>query len=121
MPQLNQKSIVQMAMGAIQERVDYEMSRIIDNILDPNTKATAKRSLTIKIDLTPDDDRRTISVAAVAKSSLVATNAVNTALYITNDTNGEMAVVEMVPEIPGQLNFDNQEQQTPPVLRLVNE
>lgn len=69
---LEKKSIVQMAMGAIEERVDLEMSRIIDNILDPNTKATGKRSLTVKIDLTPDDERQTVHVSATAKATLVA-------------------------------------------------
>lgn len=117
--ELEKKSIVQMAMGAIEERVDYEMSRIIDNIIDVNTKATGKRTLTIKIDLIPADDRRTIAVSATAKSSLVATNAVTTSLYVTNDHNGEMAVVEMVPQIPGQMNLEEQEQQAPPVLKLI--
>lgn len=119
MKELEKRSIIQMAMGAIEERVDYEMTRIIDNIVDPNTKATGKRSLTVKIDLTPADDRQTIQVSATAKSTLVATNAVATALYITNDTNGEMAVVEMVPQIPGQMNMDNEEQHNPKVLKLV--
>ena len=41
--QLNKKSILEMSMGAILERVDYEMGKVMDNILDPNTKATAKR------------------------------------------------------------------------------
>ena len=40
------KSILQMARGAITERADYEMARIIGNIMDANTKATAKRKLT---------------------------------------------------------------------------
>ena len=119
MQDLEKKSIVQMAMGAIEERVDYEMSRIVDNILDPNTKATGKRVLTIKIDLIPADDRRTIAVSATAKSTLIATNAVTTSLYVTSDHNGEMAVVEMVPQIPGQMNFEEQEQQAPPVLKLI--
>jgi len=119
MSQLEKKSIVQMAMGAIEERVDLEMSRIIDNIIDPNTKATGKRSLTVKIDLIPDDERQTVHVSAAAKSSLVPTNAVTTSLFITSDTNGEMAVVEMVPQIPGQMNLDNEEQISPKVLRLV--
>ena len=50
-------SILQMAQGAFQERVDYEMQRCVDNILDVNTKATAKRKITLTIELTPDDDR----------------------------------------------------------------
>lgn len=31
------RSILQMARGAIQERADYEMSRLLANILDANT------------------------------------------------------------------------------------
>lgn len=44
-------SILQMAQGAFQERVDYEMQRCVDNILDVNTKATAKRKITLTIEL----------------------------------------------------------------------
>jgi hypothetical protein len=57
----NQKSILDMAHGAIQERTDYEMSRIIQNILDANTKATAPRTLTVTLKFTPDDDRKKTS------------------------------------------------------------
>lgn len=71
-------SILQMAQGAFQERVDYEMQRCVDNILDVNTKATAKRKITLTIELTPDDDRRQIRVNVVAKATLAATNPVAT-------------------------------------------
>lgn len=43
------KSILQMCNGAFQERADYEMSRLVDNILDPNTSAKAKRKVTITL------------------------------------------------------------------------
>ena len=35
----NRDSIMRMARGAFEERVDYEMDKVIQNILDPNTKA----------------------------------------------------------------------------------
>ena len=54
---IDRSSILQMARGAFQERVDYEMGRVVDNILDLNTKATAKRKITLTIELTPDDLR----------------------------------------------------------------
>ena len=60
MNERSQKSILQMARGAIQERADYEMSRLLDNILDPNTAATAQRTLTITLKLKPDDTRQNI-------------------------------------------------------------
>lgn len=56
MNEQNQRdSIMSMARGAFEERVDYEMDKVIQNILDPNTKATAKRKITLTIELTPDD------------------------------------------------------------------
>lgn len=48
MNEQNQRdSIMSMARGAFEERVDYEMDKVIQNILDPNTKATAKRKITL--------------------------------------------------------------------------
>ena len=41
MEDLSKRSIIDMARGAIKERVDYEMTRVVENILDPNTSATA--------------------------------------------------------------------------------
>lgn len=94
MNEQNQRdSIMSMARGAFEERVDYEMDKVIQNILDPNTKATAKRKITLTIELTPDDERRTIGVSVTAKSTLAATNPVATALYVTSDGNGELEKV----------------------------
>lgn len=92
----NRDSIMRMARGAFEERVDYEMDKVIQNILDPNTKATAKRKIT-----------------------LASTNPVATSLYVTGDSNGELVVAEMVPQVPGQLNMDGTQQEAPKLLKLV--
>ena len=105
--QLDKKSILEMSMGAILERVDYEMGKVIDNILDPNTKPTGKRKITVGLELIPSADRRTITVQSTAKSTLVPTDPITTSLYITNQPGtGEMVVAEMVPQVPGQLGMD---------------
>ena len=114
----NRDSILQMARGAFIERVDYEMNKVIDNILDPNTKATAKRKITLTIELAPDDERQTIGVSVTAKSTLAPTNPVATSLYVTNDNNGELVVAEMVPQVPGQTAMDGTEQEAPKLLKL---
>ena len=42
MPQIvNKKSVLDMAMGAIAEITDYEVERVVANIMDPNTAAKA--------------------------------------------------------------------------------
>lgn len=104
MEDLNRASILEMAMGAIEERVNYEMDRVIQNILDRNTQATGKRKVVVELTIVPDDDRKVLAVSATAKSTLVQTNPVKTALYLgTDPKTGELRVSEMTPQIPGQL------------------
>lgn len=113
------QSILDMAHGAFKERTDYEMARVIENILDPNTIATKERSVTVTIKLKPDDSRQNISVLVEAKSKLQPTAPMPTSLYVTGDNNGEIQAVEMVPQIPGQQNLDGEEQECSKVLHLV--
>lgn len=115
----NRKSIIEMAMGAIQERADYEMSKIIDNIIDVNTNPTKKRQLILTITFEPDDKREVIKVSAQSKSKLEPTSPVVTALYIGADADGEVSAVEMVPQIPGQQNLFGGEQEEPKQLKIV--
>lgn len=119
---LDKKSILDMAMGAIQERVDYEMGRVLDNILDVNTRAVAKRKITVSLELLPDASRKVITVSATAKAALVPTEPVTTSLYITaTPGNGEMAVVEMVPQVPGQIGLAGDQQEEPKILKFVKQ
>lgn len=114
------KSILEMARGSFLEQVDYEMAKIIDNILDPNTKATGKRKITVTMELIPDDSRRQIGVSFSTKLAFVATNPLTTSLYVLGGSDtGEMCVVEMVPQIPGQLELNGAEQERPPQLKII--
>lgn len=117
--QFDKKSILEMSMGAILERVDYEMSRVLDNIIDPNTKATAKRKITVNLELIPSSDRKTITVQSTAKSTLVPTEPITTSLFITSQPGtGEMVVAEMTPQVPGQVSMDGNVQEQPKVLKF---
>ena len=113
------KSIIDVARGAIKERADYEMARILENIMDPNTRADKKRTLTLQLDFMPDADRQQIGVAVTAKSKLEPTHPVATALYITGNSDGQIQAVEMVPQIPGQQDVYGSEQEEPAQLRLI--
>lgn len=111
-----QKSILQMARGGFMEVTDLEMTRAIANIMDPNTPATAKRKITVSIELKPDDSRQNVSVSYNVKSALAPTNPVTTTLYVAD----EDTVVEMVPQVPGQTMFGSEEvQEAPPTLKIV--
>jgi len=113
------KSILEMAQGAIMEQVNVEVSRIVDNILDPNTDAKKKRQLVLTVDFTPSSDRSAVVVSATAKSKLLPNNAIQTTLYVGADAStGEIQAVEMVPQIPGQQGFDGTIQQEPKIMKI---
>lgn len=115
------KSILDMSRGAIKERVDYEMAKVIDNILDANTKPDAKRKLVLTLTITPDADRTNLTVETQAKTTLAPTNPVKTALYVAGATGtGEVQVLEMTAQVPGQLGMVEEEQEAPALLNIVN-
>ena len=111
-------SLLQMAKGAIQERVDYEVSRVVDNILDMNTEAKVKRKVVLTIVMVPDDDRQVVKIEASAKSTLAPVTPVGTSLVITADGNGEMMLAEIIPQVPGQISMTGEEQERPKILKL---
>lgn len=116
---INKKSIMEMANGGFLEQVDYEMDKVIKNILDPNTRATGKRRITVTMELIPDDLRKNIAVRFFTKLNLVPINPLTTSLYIAGETlTGEMQVVENAPQIPGQISMNGEEQSAPPLLKI---
>lgn len=116
---LNRESVLRMAQGAFEERVDRAMAEALDNILDPNTKATAKRSITLNIELRPDEERSHIEVSVSVKTKLATLNPVPTSLAIVADGNGELVVAEMAPQVPGQMSMAGDIQEEPKILKLL--
>lgn len=116
---LNRESVLRMAQGAFEERVDRAMAEALDNILDPNTKATAKRSITLNIELRPDEERSHIEVSVSVKTKLATLNPVPTSLAIVANGNGELVVAEMIPQIPGQMSMAGDIQEEPKILKLL--
>lgn len=119
MTDATKKSILDMAMGAIKERTDIEMSKIVDNIIDPNTIATKTRTMTLKLEFIPSNDRKNVSVKATATTKLQPYAPLTTSLYVGADENGEIGAVEMVKQLPGQMNMNGEIQQEPSRLKLV--
>ena len=111
-------SLLRMAKGAIQERVDYEVTRVVDNLLDMNTEAKAKRKVVLTIVMATDDDRRVVKVEASAKSTLAPVTPIGTSLVITADKNGEMMLAEIIPQVPGQISMEGTEQEAPKILKI---
>lgn len=120
MEEQSRVSIISLAKGAIEERINYEVPKILDNILDENTKPDKKRNLTISIDFVPSNDRKHITLNTVVKSKLEPTSPIQTAIAVGYDkATGEQIAVELTTELPGQRDIYGGEQDRPKVLKMV--
>lgn len=116
---MNKKSLLEMSHGGFLEIFDHEMAKVFDNILDPNTKATSKRRITITMELTPDETRQKFAASFTTKLALAPPTPVTTYLYIMRDADGEACAVEAAPQVPGQMALTGGEQESPPQLRII--
>ena len=100
----NRVTLQQLGRGVIIERFDDLLQEVAANILDPNTKATAARTITLTITIKPTDSREIGNVAFEGRAKLALAKPVSSILYFGRDNNGEMYVSEKnlnQPEIPG--------------------
>lgn len=112
---MDTKSILLMNNGAFLERADCEMARVIANLLDPNTPIKAKRKLTVTLEFSVDATRQNIATECTVKSTLAPMSPSRTFLYAADPEN----VVEMAPQIPGQIDMYGDEQSAPASLKIV--
>ncbi len=98
-------SILEMARGAILERVDYEMGKVLQNIFDPNTNPTKVRKITVDLTFAPSSDRTFIQVGAVARSKLEPTTMIQTSLAIHIGMNGIPEITENSSQLEGQMDL----------------
>ena len=75
-------SLETLGQGAAVELFSEELQKVLDNVLDPNTKATAVRSVTLKFIVKPDEDRTFASTALECTAKLAPTRPVGVPIYI---------------------------------------
>lgn len=93
--------------GGLQEKVDKELEKVFDNILDPNTDIKTKRKLTIILTMVPDETREVISTSMEVKSSLAPQTGVATTVLV-GQKDGKVYANELKSKIPGQTYFDEE-------------
>lgn len=116
---LDKASIIEMARGAVIERVDMEMAKVMANIQDLNTEPGKARQISIKVTLKPDNQRANIKISYQVESKLAPAAPIETSLYSgIDDSTGEVFAVENTPNIPGQMALSGKEQEPPKILKF---
>lgn len=104
-------SLDKFAKGGLKAVFNREMQRTTSNICDPNTEAKTKRTITLTIEIYPDEDRQLGKVEVKAKSNLAPTKSLTTKMvfgYNSTEKCGEYS--ELNTEMLGQVDLEQLEE-----------
>jgi hypothetical protein len=83
--------------GAALEAFQHELAALLVNIGDRATPATAKRSITLRVDFVPHEDRVRVDTTFACTSKLAATETTKDSLYIGRTDRGDPIALDSDP------------------------
>lgn len=83
-----------MGAGAVAESLNLSLQKVLDNIADRNTKATALREITLKIKFKPGEDREDVSIVYETNERLASRRAIEAELTLDTDLEGKNIAFE---------------------------
>ena len=101
MKQVN--TILDFAGGATNERINYEYQKILENIGNLNTDEKP-RKLIVEVTITPQNNRKTVTLKTVVKKVLRPTSAVQTQM-VFQKVEGEFKAYELTGIPDGQADM----------------
>lgn len=90
------------ASGALSEKVNIELQKVLENISDPNTDHKKARKVTVTMTLKANVSRNLASVLVDAKSTLTPAVGVESELMIDYTPDGSITGAELKSGIRGQ-------------------
>jgi hypothetical protein len=105
---VNPIDLSNLAGGAIAERFNLELVKVLENIADPNTDPKKARTVTVKLTFKADEERDITNVSIETKASLVSAKNVETKFVLDRDRLGNVVGAELRPNQKAQVVIDNE-------------
>lgn len=102
----SQVLLSEISEGGLQERFDYELKKVAENVMDLNTDIKKKRKITITIEVTSDDFRDQLYFESEVKSTLSPREKVKSKVLIGIDGEGDIVTNPLHSGERGQMFFD---------------
>lgn len=106
--------------GALTEKFNRELQKVLDNLDDPNTDSKKTRTIDLKVKFVPNPKRDTAVVEIHASSKLAPIVPVETTIGIGRDNKGKLMAAEYKNQLPGQLEMQVDEE-TGEILNMPND
>lgn len=111
MPMAQQRNdklnLSEMAQGAFMEQFGIELTKVLENIRDPNTDFKKARKITLTATLKANEDREIVTFEVQSKATLQPTRPLATTIIIDKSSDGRIVAAELRSGQKGQTFVDN--------------
>ncbi len=98
----------ELADGALAEKFQQVLAKVVDNLRDVNTSYKTKRKITIQLDFIQDESREDVRCDVAVGCKLAQPRPMSTRLAIGKDLRtDELYVAEYGKQIKGQMSIDD--------------
>ena len=105
-------NLEQLAGGALQEKFDDAMDKVLKNMMDPNTPWKNKRAITVTVTFEQNEERDDVNVAVNVTTKMAPVKGIATKMSIGKDLKtGEIYAEEYGKQIRGQMSMEDYQRQ----------
>ena len=104
--------------GALVERFNAELQRLMENVYDLRTAPDKVRQISLIFKFKPNDRRDAAEMTADVITKMPAPLPLKQTVLMGQADNGHVTLVERVEQLPGQQNMDGGEQLPPRVVEF---
>ena len=95
-------NLSEFADGAVDERFNHELQKVLENLADLNTDPLKARKITLTMTLKGSEQRNISNVSVEAKTTLAPAIGIESTLLLDYDDKGKPVAAELKSGIPGQ-------------------
>lgn len=103
---MNTINLNNLGNGAVAERFEYELKKVLENIADVNTDYKKVRKLQVTIFMKPNENRDIADVSIQVKPTLVPAKELNTSFVLGYDKENKVVGAELQSGAKGQTFID---------------
>ncbi|MFC4768712.1 replication terminator protein [Effusibacillus consociatus] len=94
------------ADGAVAERFNLELKKVLENIADPNTDPKKARKITLTVTVKADEKRDIANVSIQTKTVVAPAREIETKIVMDYDNTGSVVGAELKSGVKGQMFID---------------
>ena len=107
------KSLSDLMEGGLVERCNQELTKVWQNVYDPNTNPTAARKVVMEVKIVPNERRDSVQFHVNVSSKLAPHVALTQTVMLSLGADGTITATERTEQVPGQLDMEGNEAPLP--------